>query len=277
MSFDISVAEIIIPSDPTALKSFPADLKLAFNLGPTLSSLLDTTLDKVPLIRRLQPVSYTSPAASWQPAGGPVTFGLQGGASGAFDILTAGSLVDYTDGLESPQSKSITVPPNAVYTRLTLNFTISGNATATYSGGPYGVTAELDADTTYKIVFCKAFAPATTLRDAISQTFESYVLPFNKDTLTHMSPGDYLLHEFDGNLHLSFGAYVGLDKVFYAGQGATDVLQALGSPVVTLSTAIAPEINASVNLGFSFQYEQVRGPALPADRTQATCISSGRR
>jgi hypothetical protein len=255
MSFDISVAGIVISTELTALKSFPADLKLAFNLGPTFSSLLDTTLDKVPPSAASNHVSYTGQPASWQPAGGPVTFGLQGGASGAFDILTAGSLVDYTDGLESPQSKSITVPAGVAYTRLTLNFTISGNAAATYSGGPYGVNAELDADTTYKIVFCKAFPPATSLRDAISQTFQSYVLPFNKDTLTHMSPGDYLLHEFDGNLHLSFGAYVGLDKVFYAGQSSTDVLQALGSPVVTLSTAIAPEINASVNLGFCFQYE----------------------
>jgi hypothetical protein len=255
MSVDVTVAGTSIPTDALALKSFPDHLKLAFNLESAFSSLLATTLDKVPSSAATSKVAYTSPAASWQPAGSPVTFGLQGGASGAFEILTSGSLVDYTDGLEAPKSKSITVPTGAAYTRLTLSFNISGNAAATYSGGAYGVKAALDANSTYKIVFCKAFARATLLSDAIKQTFESFVLPFNKNTLAQMAPGDYLQHEFDGNLHLSFGAYAGMDKALYAGQGSTDVLQALGSSVVKLSATTAPEIKAGANLNFSFQYQ----------------------
>ena len=254
MSFDVSVAGVSLPTDATALKSFRDELNLAFHLESTFSALLDTTLDKVPSSACSSTVNYTSPAASWQPGGGPVTFGLQGGASGAFDVLTSGSILDYTDGLDSPQTKSIAVPAGKAYARLTLSFTISGNAAATYSGGAYGVDAALNAGATYKIIFCKAFAPATLLKDAIQQTFECFVLPFHPKTLDQMANGDYLQHEFDGNLHLSFGAYVGLDKVLYAGQASTDVLQALGSSVVSLSAAVSPEFKAGVSLDFSFQY-----------------------
>jgi hypothetical protein len=138
--------------------------------------------------------------------------------------------------------------------KLTLSFTISATAAGNYSAGAYGVTAALDTSDTYSVTFCKAFAPSTPVREAIAQTFESFVLPLHQDTLNQMSDGDYLLHDFDGNLHLSFGAYAGLDRVLYSGQSSVDVLTAFGSPLATLSGAAQPEINASVALDFSFQY-----------------------
>ncbi len=254
MSFDVTIAGTTIPTNVTALKSFQNALNLAFSLDSTLISLLDTALGKVPSSASKSSITFTSPAASWNPGGGPVQFGIQGGAAGTLEVVTSGDLVSYTDGLDSPQQKSITVAANIAYVKLSLNFTISANASANYSGGAYGVKSALDTSATYAITFCKEFDPSTLVRTAIAQTFESFVLPFHIDTLTQMSDGDYLLHEFDGNLHLSFGLYAGLDQVLYAGQSSVDIRQTFGSPLATLSAQTKPEITLGATLDFSFQY-----------------------
>jgi hypothetical protein len=253
MSFDVSVDTTAIPTDISTLKSFRDDLNLAFKLDPTLSLLLNATLSQVPSDKAMSSVSYTSPAISWQPAG-PVTFGLQAGAAGTIEVVNGGDLIAYTDGLETQSRKSIPLPPNTVYVKLTLNFNLSGNASSNWSSGAYGVKASLDTGVTYSVTFCKAFAPSTKVSDAIGLTFTSFVLPFHKDTLAQMKSGDFLQHEFDGNLHLAFGAYVGLDRVLYAGQSSADVLQTAQSPLATFSVQASPEVRADVALDFTYEY-----------------------
>jgi len=254
MSFDVTIAGAAIPTDAEALKSFEKDLNLVFDLDSTLSSLLDATLADVPAGKAKTTVSYKAPAASWNPGRGPVKFGLQAGFGGTLQVLTGGDVVSYTDGLESPKKKSVPVPGGTAYMSLTLRFNISANAAGSYSSGAYGVKAALNTADTYAVTFCKAFPPATNVRAAIAQTFESFVLPLNQDTLSFLKDNDYLLHEFDGNLHLSFGAYAGLSKVLYAGRGSADVIRALGSPLAKVSAGAKPSIKLGVNLDFAFQY-----------------------
>jgi hypothetical protein len=62
------------------------------------------------------------------------------------------------------------------------------------------------------------------VREALAESFTAFVLPFHAETLQQMCNGDLLQYAFDGNLHLAFGAYAGLDKVLYAGQSSVDVL-----------------------------------------------------
>jgi len=221
----VTIAGAAIPTDAGALKSFEKNLNLAFDLDSTLSSLLDSTLADVPADKAKTAFGYKGPATAWNPGRGPVKFGLQSGAGGTLQVVTSGDLVSYMDGLESPQKKSVPVPSGTAYVSLTLRFNISANAAGSYSGGAYGVKAALNTAETYAVTFCKAFTPATNVRAAIAQTFESFVLPLNQDTLSFLNDNDYLLHEFDGNLHLSFGAYAGLDKVLYAGRGCADVFR----------------------------------------------------
>lgn len=256
MAFDVSIAGTAIPTDATALKSFRDDLNLAFSLDKTLFSFLDGPMSSVPASANIAKVSYTSPNASWAPANGPVTFGLSGGVGGQFEIVLSGDLVPYTDGLDSPKQTSVPVPPHTAYTRLTLNFSISvqlsGNGS--FSGGAYGVKGSTSSTDTYAITFCKAFDPSTPVKTAIALTFQSFVLPLNADTMTLLSSGDYLLHEFEGNLILSFGAFAGIDQVLYSGQSSADILSVNNSPLATLSAQAKPEIKANVELDFTFQY-----------------------
>lgn len=124
----------------------------------------------------------------------------------------------------------------------------------TYSGGAYGVNSELDATRTYAVSFYKAFAPSTPVRQALAALFESFVLPLHKETFQHLEEGDYLLHEFDGNLHLAFGAYGGIDSVVYEGQSAVDLSKTLGSPLASFAVGAKPEIKANADLNFTLQY-----------------------
>jgi hypothetical protein len=254
MALDITVAGNRIPTDATALKDLRNDLNLAFSLEGKVAAILDTTLDKVPASGAITSVAYTSANQTWTPGAGPVEFGLQGGAKGTLQVVNGGTLVSYTDGLDQPESKSVSIPADVSYVSLTLNFNISANASATYSNGAYGVKAALDTSATYAIQFCKAFAPSTVLRTAIAEVFQSFVLPLHQQTLSQLSDGDYLLHEFDGNLHLAFGAYAGLDKVLYAGQSSIDVLKSCGSPLATLAASAVTEVKAGVGLDFKLSY-----------------------
>jgi len=256
MSFDVSVAGTAVPTDFTALKSFRDDLNLAFGLDKMLSSFLEGPMSGVPSTAAASRVSYTSPSASWNPADGPVTFGLSGSASGKFEIVLGGDLVPYTDGLDNPKKTSVPVPPHTAYTRLTLNFSITAQVSGSgnFSGGAYGVKGSASSTDSYAITFCKAFDPSTPVKTAIGLTFQSFVLPLNADTMRLLDSGDYLLHEFEGNLNLSFGAFAGVDKVLYSGQSSADVLSVNGSPLATLSVQTKPEIKADVELDFTFQY-----------------------
>jgi hypothetical protein len=256
MSFDVSVAGIAIPTDSTALKSFPDALNLAFGLDKALSPFLEGPMSGIPSSATTSQFSYTGPNASWAPAGGPITFGLSGSASGKFEIVLSGDLVPYTDGLENPKQTSVPVPPHTAYTRLTLSFSITAqvSGSGSYSGGAYGIKGSASSTDTYAIIFCKAFDPSTSVKTAIGLTFQSFVLPLNADTLTLLDSGDYLLNEFDGNLNLSFGAFAGIDQVLYSGQSSADVMSVNNSPLATLSAQTKPEIKADVELDFTFQY-----------------------
>lgn len=254
MSFNVTIAGTAIPTEVSALKSFKDDLNLAFSLDSSLFSQLDTELGNVQANESKSSVAYVGSPVAWNPGDGPVEFGLQDSATGTLEIVKSSNLISYTDGLDSPQQKSIPVAANIAFLKLTLNFTISANAAGNYSGGSYGVKSALDTSATYAIMFCKRFASSIPVRKAIAETFESFVLPLHKETLAQMSDGDYLLHEFDGNLHLSFGIYAGLDEVLYAGQSTVDVVRAYGSPLATFSVEAKPEITLGAALDFSFQY-----------------------
>jgi hypothetical protein len=256
MSFNVSVASVAIPTDSAALKSFRDDLNLAFGLEKTLSPFLNGPMSGVPSSANTTQVSYTSPTVPLLPSGAPVNFSLSGSASGKFEIVLSGDLVPYTDGLDNPKQTSVPVPPHTAYTRLTLNFsiTVQASGNSSFSGGVYGVKGSASSTDTYAITFCKAFDPSTPVKTAIGLTFQSFVLPLNADTMTLLDSGDYLLHEFDGNLNLSFGAFAGIDKVLYSGQSSADVLSVNNSPLATLSAQTKPEIKANVELDFTFQY-----------------------
>ncbi|SDF81351.1 hypothetical protein [Terriglobus roseus] len=262
MALDISLGGTSIPTDPDKLQDLKSDTSLTFQLVKTLEPYLQGTLSTVPNMQKTS-VAYSGPQHQLTLPDSVMIFGLQTSASGSvdtqttgsLDILNSGDLGSYTDGLDSPETKSIPLPQGFSYVRLSLKFSLSANVSAKYSGGAYGVKASADTKDTYSITYCKAFPPTTKVIDAIGKTFESFVLPFTSHTLNAMQNGDYLFHDFDGNLNFAIGAYTGVDQVLYAGQGTADVFKAFGSPLATVSASVKPEISASASLDFKMAYE----------------------
>lgn len=254
MSFDVSVAGKSLSTSPNLIKDFRNDADLAFGLDATLSALLDGPLSGVPASASSSKVSFTSPSASWKL--GDIGFGLSGGATGKFDVVLTGDLVEYMDGLDNPKKASVPVPPHTAYTRLTLSFSLSVKASGagSFSGGTFGVKGSATDKDTYAVTFCKMFDPSVLVKDAVAQTFQGFVLPLHPNSLANLANGDFLLYEFDGSLNLSFGAFTGINDVLYAGQSVIDVLSVKGSPLATLVPKAKPDIRAGAELDFSFQY-----------------------
>ena len=196
-------------------------------------SIFDLTLGTVPQNFVGGDVKYSGPAVTFLL--GPVTFGLHSNAGVSLALHTSGVLTTFHDGLDQPVERNVAIPAGVVYLALTLNLNISGNATFLYSGGAYGATAGLDTTRTYAISFYKAFSPSTPVRQAVARVVESCVLPLNRETFSDLAEDDYLLHEFDGNLHLAFGAYAGIDTVVYGGHSALDLSKTRLSPLATFS------------------------------------------
>ena len=253
MSVGITIAGTAVPMQPTSLKDLQTDKQLLFDLDSKLKPFLESALALVPVTGPTT-VKYSSDAASWNLDKCAITFGLQGGASCSLEIVNAGSLGKYLDGLSSPTLVQVTVPPGHSYVKLTMSFNLSANVSGAYSGGDYGVTAKLSTRDTYAVTFCKAFVPTAKTGAAIAQTFECFVLPFRERLLLDMEDGDYLWYEFDGKVGFAVGAYVGLDEVLYAGNGAADLIKMNGSPMATLGASIKPEVKLAAAMDFKMDY-----------------------
>ena len=252
MSVDVTIAGTALPLEPGSVKDLRTDKKLVFELTKDLQPLLNTAIGTVP-DKGPTAVKYTSDAASWNPIGSAVTFGLQGGAACSLQIVNSGSLGHYFDGLESPALVEVPVPAGRSYVKLTMSFNLSASVAGTYSGGDYGVAAKLSTKDSYAVTFCKSFLPATKMGAAISQTFESFVLPFRERLLLDMQDGDCLWYEFDGKVGLGVGAYVGLETAQYAGNGSADLLKLNGSPLATISASVAPTVKVAA-MDFKMDY-----------------------
>jgi hypothetical protein len=254
MGLNLMVGGVPLAADAATLKALWAKRDLAFDCNGKLAPFLDGALSLMPAGNTFG-VGYTSDSASWVPDGSVVTIGLQGGIGGSIEVVNSGELVSYTDGLESPKAATVMVAAGRSYVRLTLNVTLSASVSGTYSGGDYGVKASASTDDTYAVTFCKAFDPATTVRVAVMQAFDSFVVPFTAETLTGLQDGDYLLHAFDGKVGFAVGTYVGVSQVLYAGQASVDVLKAFGSPCATLTPCVKPTVSGAVKLAFKMSYE----------------------
>jgi hypothetical protein len=62
----------------------------------------------------------------------------------------------------------------------------------------------------YTIRNYKAFAPATTLQEALLHALAGFTLPLHERTAANLDDGDCIYYEFDGSLNVGFGANCGL-------------------------------------------------------------------
>jgi hypothetical protein len=138
------------------------------------------------------------------------------------------------------------------YVSLALECSLAVDAGVTASAGNFGVSADISTQDKFRMANYYGVAPAVTLRDAITQAFQSCVLPFHGDSIASLPEGDYVDFEFVGDLSLGFGASYGFSSTFFGGVSNGEVSAFLASPVgkTVLSAAPSYKVGASFNLGF---------------------------
>jgi hypothetical protein len=235
----------------------PTELRLGGEFAGHLDKSLSTLPNGI-----CTSIAYTSGNQCWKL--GDFSFTLSGGVTGKLSAITSGKLLSYTDDLpteaifgaappdKKKEAKSIPVPPGAAFIGLEMDFQIQGGISANITEGVYGVCGSVNSKDTFTVAFYKRCNPAEKLIDAIATAFADFVLPLHAETFSNLKVGDYLHHNFNGNLQVGLGASIGYDKVFYAGQYKADIPDTAGALKLTLSTK--DEFQAGAKLAFQLEY-----------------------
>lgn len=268
MSISLTIGNLD-PLSVSGLKDLVGEARATnLKLGPEFSAFLGQPLAALPPHFNSTGVQFTGGAPAWtRPSGTavPFTFTLSAGVCGKISVITSGDLLRYTDGFSqtvapglstldanSNAVKTIPVGAGEAFVVLELEFQLSGRVTASYQPGVYGVSTTDTAATALSVAFYKSCPPSMPLQDAVKQAFAGFVLPLHEKTLEHLSAGDYLHYNFSANLQLGVGANIGYDKVFYAGTTTQSVPGTASA--VTLTGAIAPQVQAGAKFCFAYDY-----------------------
>jgi hypothetical protein len=189
---------------------------------------------------------------------------LSGAVVGSVKVLQAGdTLMKFTKtfpttvgtalatATATDSGGSITAQPGEFYVAVALDLTIAANAAANVNVGTVGIQGSVGTNDTFSVQFFKKVDASTALKDALIAAFAGFVLPLHANTYNHLQPDDYLYHQFNASLNLGFGATLGLDKVYFSGQYASD-LAAAGAPKINSSAKV--ELKAGATFGTTFKY-----------------------
>ena len=251
-----------IPVDKlTDLEKSVDKVPTELRLGVEFAGHLDQSISTLPKDISTS-IQYTSGNQCWKL--GDFSFTLSGGVTGKLSVITSGNLLSYTDDLpteaifgaappdKKKETKSIPVPPGAAFIGLEMDFQIQGGISANFTEGIYGVSGSVNSKDTFTVAFYKRCNPADKLGDGIAAAFSDFVLPLHAETLSNLKAGDYLHHNFNGNLQVGLGASIGYDKVFYAGQYKADIPDTADALKLTMSTK--DEFQAGAKLAFQLEY-----------------------
>jgi hypothetical protein len=263
MSLDITVGSRQITS-LGPLKDLKSNMQSDFKLGPEFQSQLDKPLSTLPPALRSVAID-TSQSPSWSPGAGEFTFTLSAGVVGRLAVLLAGdALLSYADEFETdisigpeaksdpPAPKTVTVPGDAAYVCIELEFSIGGGISAEVPVGTVGIFGSVSAQNTFGVAFYRKCSPSDTLHDAIGAAFTNFVMPLHQLTFNSLHVGDYLHHDFNASLQVGLGASIGYTKILYAGQAASDISGT--ATVFDPNPSIIPAFEATASLAFNFSY-----------------------
>lgn len=255
LNFGSQTADLTNASDLVKFltSNFPAELKFATDptqsAAQTLQDLGNTAVS----------LNFsTSKQLSWDlGTSGSVTFGFSPSASGGVSIQTSGTLFTYTlaDGSDPV---SVPVPADKGYVSITFNVSIGVSGGASFSSGNFGVSGSASASSTFAVAFRKAFPLNTNIVTAITQTFESFALPFQPSGLANAKDGDFLDYEYLGSIKAGFGVNYGVSGNILGGRSVDEITQSFNaSPLGKAVVNIKPTFSAAASFAFAYDDEEV--------------------
>ena len=166
-------------------------------------------------------------------------------------IQPGGTLFSYAVG-EDAKDTPVKAPADSYYVGIALECSLAVDAGAKWSSGNLGVSGSISTSDQFKVANYYRVGSAVVLRDAISQAFSSFVLPFHADSIANLPAGDYVDFEFIGKLALGFGATYGFSGTFFGGRSHGEVSASFATP--TGKEVISAKPSYQVGAGFKLQY-----------------------
>lgn len=189
----------------------------------------------------------------WKTSTG-ISFGLTGSAGCALEIVKSGCAINYLENLDATSKAGLPAGDysGSVYVKLSLSFNITGNVSGAGSVGALGISGNAKGSAGENFVFAHKIECGTLLKDAITETCNRFVFPFQPSCAVEMAPGDVAQVTFNGCMSYSLTLSYGIDTYKFGAPSVQTVLDscAKGMGSLTLPSGTV-DIGASANLGLT--------------------------
>jgi hypothetical protein len=136
---------------------------------------------------------------------------------------------------------------------MSIDFQISGSASGSGNINGLGISGNVKGSTDTSVSFCHLVSGDMTLRDAIEETFETFVFSLEPSCATEMSSGDIAQVNFNGSLGCSLDVSYGIANVNFSAPGVASVLDSVakGAAQFTLPSG---KINIGADASVSYTH-----------------------
>ncbi|HEY1730340.1 MAG TPA: hypothetical protein VGG15_01235 [Terriglobales bacterium] len=189
----------------------------------------------------------------WKTSTG-ISFGLTGAATCAIEILTSGCAIAYLENLDATSKAGLPADDysGSVYVKLSLSFDITGNVSGAGSVGALGISGNAKGSAGGSFVFAHKIKCGTLLKDALAESFNNFVFPFQPSCALQMVPGDLAQVTFSGCMSYGLSLSYGIDTYNFSAPSVQTVLDSCAKGVGSLTLPSGTvDIGASATLGLT--------------------------
>ena len=148
---------------------------------------------------------------------------------------------NYLDNLDATSKTGLPAGDysGAVYVKLSLNFTISGNVSGSGSVGALGISGNAKGSVGSSFVFAHKIKCGTLLKDAITESFSRFVFPFEPSCAIDMAAGDIAQVTFSGSMSYGIRLSYGIDTCKFSAPSVKTVLDSCSKGAASLALPTA--------------------------------------
>jgi hypothetical protein len=170
------------------------------------------------------------------------------------EIVTHGCVIGYLDNLDATSKAALPAEDysGSAYVKLSLSFNISGNISGAGTVGVLGISGNAKASAGASFVFAHKVKGSMPLKDAISESLNNFVFPFEPSCAEQIAPGDLVQVTFNGCMSYGLSLTYGIDSYSFSAPSVQTVLDSCnkGGASLTLPSARV-DIGASASLGLT--------------------------
>ncbi len=210
--------------------------------------------------------------ATWDIGGASVGFELKPSAKVVIEVHNSGELFNYNEGDDETRNISVPVPPGRGYISLRFHAGIESSISASGNVQGIGISGSFGDGNQFDIVNHRSYSLDTPVLDAIRNSFQAFVWPFQVSNVNGLNDGDYLDYEFLGSLSLGFGLTYGVSGNLLGGRHRGEISDSLKVPFGKAIVSAKPTFSAAAK--FALEYTHEDAFRVIVGRARAAAINS---